>query len=589
MSDNNHISTDKKSSVATEPAKASSSQKDRSIPERALEWLLRVCCFIGLLYIRKYRFFKRCLKKFIDIVCLLLRAINHKIIYSLRLFSARNGISFDFVLEVLRTIKQGSMAARKRGVGAFFGYWAMVLAALATRAVTRLFSSINYVAPLLAAAVFALVINGTLNMTFALRVYYNSEEIGYIADESVFEDAEKQMLGRIVFEDYIKPENSTPKFTIAAVRKEELLSEDSLTDELIKSSGNDLAQATGLYVDDRFLGAVDDRLHMLSLLESIKEKYRLDDNDTNEVVEFVKDVEARDGLYPVTSVVDVKAMEQKMNSEEEAERVYTTVEGDAPIIIAQKNGIPYSQLKLLNPDIEDSLLVGQEVLVKKSVPVLEVKVVRKETVEVETDFKIEQIQDSTKYEGYVKVTQKGQKGESLITSEITYIDGLEVDRTVLDTRVVKEPINEKVVVGGKRPLAQIPSSAKSTSSNFMWPVAGGYVSCGFYGYYGHTGMDIAAPTGTAVYAAAAGTVTKAAYSNVNYGYHIIISHGGGVDTLYGHNSKLYVKVGDWVEQGQLIAAIGRTGRATGPHCHFEVRINGKYMNPANYIGTRCPY
>ena len=72
-------------------------------------------------------------------------------------------------------------------------------------------------------------------------------------------------------------------------------------------------------------------------------------------------------------------------------------------------------------------------------------------------------------------------------------------------------------------------------------------------------------------------------------YCFIINHGGGVSTLYGHNSKLHVKVGEMVKQGQLIASMGSTGRSSGPHCHFEIRINGKYMNPANYIGTRCPY
>lgn len=585
---NNIRRTDEEASPATAAAQASSSNK--WLPaQKMLQRALRFLCLIGLLHIRKYRRFKRGLQSVREMLGLLLYATGHKLLCSARIFSARNSLSFDSVIDLFKTLKRGSAAARKKGIGTLLGYWAMVLAALVTRGVARLFSSINYVAPILAAAVFLIVINGSLNMTFALRVVYNGEEIGYIADESVFENAEKQMLGRIVCEDYIKPDDSVPEFTIAAVRAQDLLTEDLLTDELIKASGNELAQATGLYVDNRFLGAVTERHQLLSLLESIKDHYRSGDEDISETVRFVKNVEARDGLYPVTSIVHIGEMRSEVNREEEAQRIYTTVQGDAPIIIAQKNGIPYAQLKQLNPDIENSLLVGQEILVQKSVPLLEVEVVRKEVIEEEVNFKIEQIQDTNQYQGYVKVTQKGQKGTSLVTSEVTYVDGLEVSRTVLDTRVVKEPINEKVVVGGKTPLAQLPASARSTSSNFIWPVAGGYVSCGFYGYWGHTGMDIAANSGTAVYAAASGTVTKAVYNSTGYGYHIIISHGGGVETLYGHNSKLHVKAGDWVEQGQLIASVGRTGRASGPHCHFEVRINGKYMNPANYIGTRNPY
>ena len=110
------------------------------------------------------------------------------------------------------------------------------------------------------------------------------------------------------------------------------------------------------------------------------------------------------------------------------------------------------------------------------------------------------------------------------------------------------------------------------------------MTCGFYGYYGHTGMDIALRSGATIRASKAGVVTLVRYSGVGYGNHVMIDHGGGVQTLYAHNSTIYVTPGQWVEQGQAIAAMGRTGRSTGVHVHFEIRINGKYMNPANYIG-----
>ena len=129
----------------------------------------------------------------------------------------------------------------------------------------------------------------------------------------------------------------------------------------------------------------------------------------------------------------------------------------------------------------------------------------------------------------------------------------------------------------------------TTSSNLIWPAPGGVVTClfGNAGYPGHTGLDIGRiPAGSPVVAAASGTVVKVRYDKWGYGYHVIIDHGGNVQTLYAHNSQLFVKVGDWVEQGQTIAAMGRTGNASGVHVHFEVRVNGKYMNPANYVGVR---
>jgi len=551
-------------------------------------------CYIGLHIIRKFRFVRRRAKTVTGSLTAAVNRIIQRFKYMVKLFIVRNGMSFDFVRDMVHTIRRESAAAKKRGIISFIVYWAAVILAVIVKWLLKLVTSVNYIAPLAAAAAFIFIIDSAIDTTYALKVVYNGEEIGYIKDESVFEQAEKQMLGRIVFEDYIKPDDSVPEFTVASVNIEDLLNEDELTDELIRASGNELSEATGLYVDDEFLGAVEDRQQLLVLLNSLKDRYRTEpqtdeEDEQTERVDFIKDVEPRDGLYPVTSVMDISVMKEKLNQEREAQKIYTVVKGDAPILIAKKNGIPYSQLKALNPGIEEKLLIGQEVLVKKSVPMLEVKIIRIETEETQTNFKIEQIQDSSKYQGYVNVTQKGKKGTSLVTGEVTYIDGIEVDRTVLDTQVLTEPVNEKVVVGGKFPLQKLPSTANSTSSNFIWPTAAGYVSCGFYGYWGHTGMDIAHYTGTAVYASAAGIVTKAAYNTTGYGYHIIISHGGGVSTLYGHNSKLHVKVGQWVEQGQLIASMGSTGRSSGPHCHFEIRENGKYRNPANYIGTRCPY
>lgn len=98
----------------------------------------------------------------------------------------------------------------------------------------------------------------------------------------------------------------------------------------------------------------------------------------------------------------------------------------------------------------------------------------------------------------------------------------------------------------------------------------------------HTGLDIAAPKGTNIAAAAAGTVIYSGDKG-SLGYTIIISHGNGIETYYGHCSKLYAKVGQYVEQGEIIAAVGSTGNSTGPHLHLEVRVNGTPYNPQNYV------
>ena len=98
----------------------------------------------------------------------------------------------------------------------------------------------------------------------------------------------------------------------------------------------------------------------------------------------------------------------------------------------------------------------------------------------------------------------------------------------------------------------------------------------------HTGLDIAAATGTKIKACAGGTVTFSGYKG-SYGYMVVVNHGNGVETYYGHCSKLYVKAGQQVNQGDVIAAVGNTGNSTGPHLHLEIRLNGVAYNPQNYL------
>ena len=126
---------------------------------------------------------------------------------------------------------------------------------------------------------------------------------------------------------------------------------------------------------------------------------------------------------------------------------------------------------------------------------------------------------------------------------------------------------------------------KSFRGGLMMPVRGRFSSrFGFRrhpitGVYKlHTGLDISASTGTPIRAAADGVVIFSRRMKA-YGNAVVISHGGSVSTLYGHCSRLLVSVGQEVKKGQIIALVGSTGYSTGPHCHFEKRINGTPVNP----------
>lgn len=123
--------------------------------------------------------------------------------------------------------------------------------------------------------------------------------------------------------------------------------------------------------------------------------------------------------------------------------------------------------------------------------------------------------------------------------------------------------------------------AADSGTRLLWPTNAKRITQ-YFGWR-HTGLDIGLPLGSPIYAAEDGVVQTSGWNSGGYGYYIIINHGGGWQTLYGHNSKLYVAAGETVARGQLIAASGSTGRSTGPHLHFEVRINGSRVNPLGYI------
>lgn len=128
----------------------------------------------------------------------------------------------------------------------------------------------------------------------------------------------------------------------------------------------------------------------------------------------------------------------------------------------------------------------------------------------------------------------------------------------------------------------IPPPARSTTGKrLQWPTSSRRVNQ--YFRFRHTGVDIDGDVGSPVYAADSGVVESVVYARYGYGFHVVINHGGGRETLYAHNAKIFVRPGQSVKRGQSIAVIGLTGRTTGAHLHFEVIQNGAKRNPLSYL------
>lgn len=180
--------------------------------------------------------------------------------------------------------------------------------------------------------------------------------------------------------------------------------------------------------------------------------------------------------------------------------------------------------------------------------------------------------------GIVAFNKLQKDGADIVIGEELFIPDGEKPRPVYRAPVVSRPTVVRQVA------APPPSVQAPAGSGYIWPTSVRTITQ-YYGWR-HTAVDIAGPAGSPLYAAKAGTVIKSQCGwNGGYGCYIILDHGGGVQTLYAHalQNGLYVSVGDRVSQGQTIAAMGSTGRSTGPHIHFEVRVNGRRANPLQYV------
>ncbi len=204
-----------------------------------------------------------------------------------------------------------------------------------------------------------------------------------------------------------------------------------------------------------------------------------------------------------------------------------------------------------------------------AVPAVHVRSIEKVTVKEQIPFATEYLSSDKMYAGESRVVSQGEHGLQEATYLVSSENGVEQSRETVSTKVITEPVAQVVERG--------------TLKRFAWPVAGGgRITQRFHG--GHTGIDIAAPMNTSVFAAESGVVVVSGWGS-GQGNYIVINHGSHY-TLYLHNNANLVSVGQKVSRGQTIARLGSTGRSTGPHLHFEIRRSvgsnwgGWYTHPA---------
>ncbi len=361
------------------------------------------------------------------------------------------------------------------------------------------------------------------------------------------------------------------------------------------NSGAELVEACGIYIGDEFVGAVSNGDAVAQELSGMLEDYR-NDEDVLEA-DFAVEPDIKQGLYRTEALVDETEMTQFLTGEKKVVSEYTAEKEDTPEKIAEDFGMSVDEVKELNPEIEqpkEQLENGIRVKIKETVAVLPVKYIREEQEEEIIEI------DSYSYNDNYELVSDGIKGRKLSTYAVTYIDGEEVSRKLTSSETVELPQEEasaepeyvytnvteeteQVSEEVQLQTESVPETENIFSGSFVWPVNGGYVSDPFMSDRNHKGLDIAAPSGTDIYAADGGTVIEAGWNDGGYGYCVVIDHGNGYTTLYAHASEVYASVGQIVSKGDLIAAVGTTGDSTGYHCHFEVRYGGSYLNPQDFV------
>ena len=222
---------------------------------------------------------------------------------------------------------------------------------------------------------------------------------------------------------------------------------------------------------------------------------------------------------------------------------------------------------------------GDRVCIRSMVSPVSVKMVEKGKIKEIIEFKTIKKETDEYYKGDSYLKQEGQDGMQIFEGIITKVGGVETDRkATAEPEIIKKKKDKIILVG----TAERPKTA--ATGTFIVPLNRYTVTSEWGGRWGrlHEGIDLAAPTGTPIYASDGGKIIKANYWS-GHGLCVEIDHGNGIITRYSHCSKVLVSIGDLVYQGQHIANVGNTGHSFGSHCHFEVRVNGSSRNPRNYI------
>lgn len=423
---------------------------------------------------------------------------------------------------------------------------------------------------LVATSVGAYTVQAAVNQSqLAYKVYLGGTYLGSVSNPSRVKakvaELGDQLKAVVSIVPTYRPQTST-------LNEDEILS--SLT-----AAGDNRVDAVDIVIDGKRFAVVQDEKTAADVIDTILSKAVAADpiSDQTEIRQRIEFVHTRAYSYELMTVG--RAVSILERSQEKPQR-YLVSRGDSLWSIANRHGMSVEQLIASNPQIKDenSLKEGQEIALSTIEPIVAVDSVEETTRTVTVDYTVKYKDDPTLPLGQTQVIRNGSEGQKIQHLRLHKVGGKVVSEEVVSEDTTKQKV-DKIVAKGTKVIPGVAGGA--------WVVPTSYygVTAPYREYRGgtyHKGIDLGATWGTPVHASNNGRVIQAGW-NGGYGYSIEIDHGNGIVTVYGHLSSVKVTVGQIVEKGQLIGNVGSTGNSTGPHLHYEVRVNGSVVNPAPYM------
>ena len=416
--------------------------------------------------------------------------------------------------------------------------------------------------------------------TRAFDVYLGTEKIGTTRNEedivTIIEFLKADLSNTYEAEIVLDKE---VKFEPTNVRESEIVSNTDFKN-ILKSKISFLVAAQSLVIDGEEIGAVKTLEDAEMILDTIKEPYLVNEDEKTNIkeVSLLEDVKIVSKEISFNELTTPEELIETIKDGGEEKKIHTIEVGENFWTIGKIYGINPYDIEAANPDKDQlKLKPGDEINLVMAKSLITVTTV--EEVEYTEDINFEVIVETndSMFTNEKKIKVEGERGKTKIVANEIKHNGALVEKEILNEEIIKEPINQVVIKGTK----ELP---KTAATGVLAMPTRGRVSSTYGARWGrmHRGLDIAAPTGTAINAADGGTVSFSGYKN-SFGYMVEINHGNGLVTRYAHCSKLLVKKGEKVYKGQQIAKVGNTGNSTGPHLHLEVLKNGVHQNPSKYV------